>query len=126
SYECKRTGLPASWPDCRRHSRVRSVANGLQVLATVGGGHGATYMAWASSTSMAQTIAITIIGLVGISGVAAFANRWTQAALANRLDILGRALDTTADAQILVAPNGQASYANVTFQHMFPGSKTPL
>ena len=69
SVDAERTGLTAGWPVCRWPSRVRSVASGLQVLATVGGGLGATYLAWASSTSMAQTIAITIIGLVGISGV---------------------------------------------------------
>jgi PAS domain-containing protein len=105
---------------------MRSLASRVQILAAIAGGLGAVYLAWASSTPIAQTMAITIIGLSSISGFAVFANRWTQAALVDRLDILLRAVDTTADAQILAAPNGQVTYANDAFQHMFPGGETPL
>jgi two-component system cell cycle sensor histidine kinase/response regulator CckA len=121
------TGLKAGWiAACRSPSRIRSLAGGAQALAAIAGGLGAVYLAWASSTTIAQTTAITIIGLAGISGFAVFANRWTQAALSDRLDILAQALDTAADAQVLVAPNGRLTYANVAFQHMFPGNEKPL
>src|SRR6266851_3161925 len=125
--DAERTVLRSGWSAARRcPSWIRSVASGVQALAAIAAGLGAVYLAWASSTPIAQTTAITIIGLAGISGFAVFANRWTQAALADRLDILVQALDTTADAQLLAAPNGQVTYANVAFQHMFPGSETPL
>jgi len=125
--EAEQTGLKAGWTaSCRRSSWIRSVSCGAQALAAIAGGLGAVYLACVSSTPIAQATAITIIGLAGISGFAAFANRWTQAALSDRLDILVQALDTTADAQLLAVPNGQAAYANVAFQHMLPGSEKPL
>jgi two-component system cell cycle sensor histidine kinase/response regulator CckA len=121
--DAERSGLTAGWAAAGRcPGWIWSLASGVQVLAAIA----AVYLAWASLTPIAYTAAITIIGLAGIGGFAAFANRWTQAALADRLDILVQALDMTADAQILAAPNGQVTYANAAFQHMFPGSETPL
>src|SRR5216683_1507333 len=121
--DAERSGLTAGWAAAGQcPGWIWSLASGVQVLAAIA----AVYLAWASLTPIAYTAAITIIGLAGIGGFAAFANRWTQAALADRLDILVQALDMTADAQILAAPNGQVTYANAAFQHMFPCSETPL
>src|SRR5438105_3593229 len=110
----------------RRLRRIRSVASGVHVSATMGAGLSAVYLASASTTSVAQTIAITIIGLIAISSLAALASRGRQTATADRLDVLHRALDTAADAQVIAAPSGQVLYANPAFQRMFPGSEPPL
>jgi two-component system cell cycle sensor histidine kinase/response regulator CckA len=110
----------------RRLRWILSLASGVHLSATMAAGLGAVYLASLSTTSVAQTIAITIIGLTAISSLAALASRGRQTATADRLDVLRRALDTAADAQVIVAPNGQALYANPAFQRMFPGNEPPL
>src|SRR5262249_44277395 len=65
-------------------------------------------------------------GFASISGFAVLACRWTQATLADRLDILVQALDTTVEAHVLAAPNGRGTYANTAFQQLFSGTEEPL
>ena len=121
--DAEERGLENGWRTAWRIPRLASV---IQLLATIAAASGAVYLAWTSATSIAQTTAITIIGLVAISGLASLASRGTQAAVTDRLNVLRRALDTAADAQIIAASNGQALYANTAFQRMFPGNGSPL
>jgi hypothetical protein len=120
-------GLKSAWTVARRRSSwIRYLTSGVHASATMAVGAGAVYLAWTSSTAIAQTTAITIIGLTAISSFAALARRGRQAVMADRLDVLRRALDSTADAQMIAAPNGHVLYANPAFRHMFPGNEPPL
>src|SRR5438270_6526253 len=120
-------GLKSGWTAVGRRLRpILSLASAVHLSATMAAILGAVYLASASTSSVARTIAIMIIGLTAISSLAALASRGRQIATADRLDVLRRALDTAADAQVIAAPNGQALYANRAFQRMFPGSEPPL
>jgi len=124
AVDAERTGLGAGWTAGRRHRGwIRRLASGTQVLAAIAGGLGAVYLAWASSTPLAQATAITMIGFAGVSVIAGFATRWAQAALTDRLDILTQALEANPDAQMIVAPDGRAAYANLAFHELFPGGE---
>src|ERR1700730_14301182 len=125
--DAERMGLKSGWGAARRRlSWIRSLASGVHVPATVAVGLGAVYLAFTSPTTIVQTPAITIIGLTTISSLAALARRGSQIAMADCLDVLRRALDNAADAQMMAAPDGQVLYANPAFQHMFPGKEPPL
>ena len=73
----------------------------------------------------AEAMAIAIIGLGGLSGIAAVANRNINRAHSSRLDILGRALDAAPEARLIVAPDGRIVYANKAFAQLFPGGAEP-
>jgi two-component system cell cycle sensor histidine kinase/response regulator CckA len=60
-----------------------------------------------------------------VIGVAAGSAAWVHAALAGRVDILSQALDASADAQLILAPNGRIAYANTAFHDLFPQSDRP-
>ena len=100
---------------------IRSLGGAAQALAAIAG-FGALYLAWTITGSTTQPIEYTIFGLVGISGVAAFAARRAQGALADRLDMLSLALDAVPDPQMIVARDGRMAYANLAFDRLFPGS----
>ena len=120
-------GLRSGWAAARRRlSWIRSLASGVHVSAAMAVGVGAVYLAWTSTTTIVQTTAITIIGLTAISSFAALARRGRPTVMADRLDVLRRALDTAADAQMITGPDGQVLYANPAFQHIFPGKEPPL
>ncbi len=120
-------GLQGCWAATHpRLSWIRSFASRVNVSATMAVGVAAVYLAWTSTTTIAQTTAITIIGLTVISSFAALACRGRQTATADRLDVLRRALDTAADVQMITAPDGKVLYANPAFQLMFPGNGPPL
>jgi two-component system, cell cycle sensor histidine kinase and response regulator CckA len=120
-------GPKYGWPAARRRlSWIRSFTSGVYVSATMAVGVGAIYLAWTGTTTIAQITAITIFGLTAIRSVAALACRGRQTAMADRLDVLRRALDTAADAQLIATPDGQVLYANLAFQHMFSGNEPPL
>jgi two-component system cell cycle sensor histidine kinase/response regulator CckA len=120
-------GLEWGWTAVRRCSNwIQSLASGVQLSATMAAGLGAGYLACTSTTPIGQTTAIAIIGLTAIGSFAAVARRGRQTVTADCLDVLRRALDTAADAQMIAAPDGQVLYANPAFQHMFPGNEPPL
>jgi len=73
----------------------------------------------------AEAMAIAIIGLGGLSGIAAVANRNINRAHSSRRDILGRALDAAPEARLIVAPDGRIVYANKAFARLFPGGAEP-
>jgi len=67
----------------------------------------------------------TMLGLTGIGTIAAFAARWAQTALADRLDVLNAALNATPDAQMVLAEDGSMVHANLAFDRLFPGTGEP-
>jgi two-component system cell cycle sensor histidine kinase/response regulator CckA len=68
---------------------------------------------------------VTIVGLATIIGVAAAAAHWVHTVLAGRVDILSQALDTSPDAQLIIAPDGRIAYANTAFHDLFPRADEP-
>jgi len=117
--DAERTNLRVGWTTHRRHpGRIRSFAGAVQVLAAIAG-LGALYSAWAITGSAAQATAITLFGLAAVTTVAAYAARRSQAALADRLDLLRQALDAAPDPQMIVAPDGRMAYANLAFDNLF-------
>ena len=81
---------------------------------------GALYASDLISGAKAQAVTSTVIALAVISGFAAFAARAMHTALAGRVDILSQALDASADAQVIIAPDGRIAYANTAFYDLFP------
>jgi two-component system, cell cycle sensor histidine kinase and response regulator CckA len=110
---CRSNGWYPGW--------IRSLGGAAQAVAAVAG-FGAFYLAWTITGSTTQPIEYTIFGLVGISGVAAFAARRAQGAIVDRLDMLTLALDAVPDPQMIVAGDGRMAYANLAFDRLFPGS----
>src|SRR5580693_5990863 len=88
-------------PRGRHPGWIRSLGGAAQALAAIAG-FGALYLAWTITGSTTRPIEYTIFGLVGISGVAVFAARRAQGALADRLDVLSLALDAVPDPQMIV------------------------
>ncbi|HEX4616027.1 MAG TPA: PAS domain-containing protein [Stellaceae bacterium] len=66
----------------------------------------------------AEAAAITMLSLAGL---AALASHKAIRALAARLEMLGWALDSAPDAQLIVATDGGIQYANRAFRELFPG-----
>jgi two-component system cell cycle sensor histidine kinase/response regulator CckA len=67
-------------------------------------------------------MAITMIGLAGLSGIFAFAAGRADAARTRRLDLLRRALDAVPEARLIVTPDQRSEYANAAFERVFPGA----
>jgi two-component system, cell cycle sensor histidine kinase and response regulator CckA len=121
----ERMGLKDGWATHRGHAGlIRSLEGAAQILAAIGG-LAALYLAWTISGSVAQATVYTMLGLAGVSGIAAVAARWAQTALADRVDILNLALNTTPDAQMVLAGDGSMVYANLAFDRLFPGGGEP-
>src|SRR5271154_4234569 len=92
-----------SEPDLRLIGRIRRTARTIPIVAV--------------SASI-----LAALGLVQIlAGSAVHAAALAPAALAARLDILAEALDAVPEAQLVVAADGRAVFANVAFQRLFPG-----
>jgi two-component system, cell cycle sensor histidine kinase and response regulator CckA len=111
-------------PNGRHPGWIRSLGSAAQALAAIAG-FGALYLAWTISGSTTRATEYTIFGLAAISGIAVFAARWAQGALADRLEILSLALDAAPVAQMIVAGDGRMAYANPAFDHLFPGRGEP-
>jgi two-component system cell cycle sensor histidine kinase/response regulator CckA len=72
----------------------------------------------------AEAAAVTMLSLAGL---AALASHKAIRALAARLEMLGWALDSVPDAQLIVAADGRIQYANRAFRELFPGTaESPL
>ena len=126
----KRMGLKAGCTIRRKHpERLCFLGGAAQAFAAIAG-FAALYLAWkmlGSPTQATVYIVYIMLSLAGIIGVAALATHWTQTALANHLNILDLALNTTPDAQMILAGNGRMVYANLAFDQLFPGrSVSPL
>jgi two-component system cell cycle sensor histidine kinase/response regulator CckA len=71
----------------------------------------------AASLSLA---AILLAALAIGFGVASVVGRQVYIALVRRLDLLSQALETSAQAHLIVAAGGEIAYANATFERFFP------
>src|SRR5712671_582492 len=111
----------ASWAFERRHPGwIGRLSNAALILAATAAIVGALYASEIISGAKAQAVTSTVIALAVISGFAAFAARAMHTALAGRVDILSQALDASADAQVIIAPDGRIAYANTAFYDLFP------
>jgi two-component system cell cycle sensor histidine kinase/response regulator CckA len=106
---------------------LRSLAVLALALCTLGAGIGILSLARVAAGLQIEAIAVMLLALGAIAGGVAVSVRWMHAALAGRVDILSQALDTSPDAQLIMAPNGRVVYANTAFTGLFPGSdEAPL
>jgi len=86
----ERIGLRVGCTTNGRHPGwIRSFGEAAQVLAAIPG-FGALYLAWTITGSPTTATEYAMFALVAISGIGAFAARWAQGALADRLDMLSR------------------------------------
>ena len=99
---------------------IGRLGNIALVLAVGGAVAGALYASEVISGSKAQAVTSMVIALAVMSGFAAFAARAMHTALSGRVDILSQALDASADAQLVIAPDGRIAYANTAFYDLFP------
>lgn len=121
--EAERTGKGARRIVERlRPWRIHSLASAAFAPAVISGVLGAFYFTHAMPDWTTEAMVIAMIGLAWFSSIAALA---MSLALAGRLDIVSRALDALPDAQLLVAPDGRASHANLAFDQLFPGPDEP-
>jgi len=121
----ERIGLRVGCTTNGRHPGwIRSFGEAAQVLAAIPG-FGALYLAWTITGSPTTATEYAMFALGAISGIGAFAARWAQGALADRLDMLSLALDAAPDAQSIIAGDGRMAYANLAFDHLFPEKGEP-
>src|SRR5579862_3319008 len=74
------------------------------------------------SAGPAAILSIAAIALAALAigfGVASVVGRQVHAALVNRLDLLSQALETSAQAHLIISSSGSATYANATFERFF-------
>jgi two-component system, cell cycle sensor histidine kinase and response regulator CckA len=99
-------------------SRIRCLAVASLVLVAVAIAFEISRMARLIAAGPAETAAITMLGLAGL---AALASCKVIITLAARLEMLGWALDSAPEAQMIAAADGRIHYANRAFQELFPG-----
>jgi two-component system, cell cycle sensor histidine kinase and response regulator CckA len=73
----------------------------------------------------ARPLAAGLIALAGILGMAAIVGRQLHRALAGRVDLLSQALEASASAHLILAPDGAIAYANAAFHRCFPAVAAP-
>src|SRR5436305_1690532 len=98
---------------------IGRLGNIALLLAAAGALVGALYASDIISGAKAQAVTSTVSALAVISGFAAFAARAMHTALAGRVDILSQALDASADAQVVIAPDGRIAYAVTACYELF-------
>jgi two-component system cell cycle sensor histidine kinase/response regulator CckA len=111
--------------NCRRRRGLPSLAIAAQAFALIAC-FGTLFLAWTIADSSTRAIAITMVGLAGVSLMGAFATRGAQAVLGDQLNILDEAMSATPDAHLIVAGDGSLVFANPAFDRLFPGSAAPL
>ena len=114
------------WTAARRQPNwIMLLGNFALILATTGLGVGSLYGAQVISGATVPGAALSILGVAGVIGVAAGVAHRMHEALGGRVDILSQALDTSPDAQLIIAPNGRIAYANTAFHDLFPDLDKP-
>ncbi len=68
-----------------------------------------------------RPVAILLLVLASLCGVASVVARQVQAALIGRLDLLSQALEASPNGHLIMAPDGSTAYANAAFHRFFPG-----
>jgi two-component system cell cycle sensor histidine kinase/response regulator CckA len=116
----------SSWPEQRAQLWwLRALA--ALALCLFGAGIGILNFARVTAGLQAQAMAVMLLAVGIIAGVAAMTVRWAHSALADRVDILSQASDASPDAQLILAPSGRVVYANTAFNGLFPGEdEAPL
>jgi two-component system, cell cycle sensor histidine kinase and response regulator CckA len=74
----------------------------------------------------AQPTALSLAGLAVLCGVAAAVARLVHSGFAGRVELLSQALEASADAHVIVAPDGRTAYANAAFGRVFGMPRRPL
>jgi two-component system, cell cycle sensor histidine kinase and response regulator CckA len=98
---------------------VGVLAQAAVILAAVGVCIFILYAAEVISGVRVVEVVVAIVALGGLVGVAAIAALWVHGGLDKRVDILSQALEASPDAQLIVAPDGSAAYANTAFISQF-------
>jgi two-component system, cell cycle sensor histidine kinase and response regulator CckA len=75
--------------------------------------------------AVAQPVALVLMFIAVACGVAALVALRVQARFAGPLDMLSRALESSASAHLIVGPDGAMAYANATFRQLFPSLEGP-
>ncbi|HXQ51240.1 MAG TPA: PAS domain-containing protein [Stellaceae bacterium] len=73
-----------------------------------------------------QPTALSLAGLAVLCGVAAAVARLVYSGFSGRVELLSRALEASADAHIIIAPDGRTAYSNAAFRRFFGTPRRPL
>ena len=109
----------SSEPSLRPIGRIRGVARTIPIIAVSAFVLATLCLVQILAGSAIHATALAAIGLAAL-GAAGFAGLRAHTALAARLDILAGALDAVPEAQLVVAADGRAVFANVAFHRFFP------
>jgi PAS domain S-box-containing protein len=109
-----------SEPSPRLIGRIRRAARTIPIIAVSASVLATLCLVQILGGSAIQATALAAIGLAALGGVG-FAVLRAHTALAARLDILAGALDALPEAQLVVAADGRAVFANVALHRLFPG-----
>ena len=104
---------------------IGTLGNLALLLAVGGAALGFLYFAQIISGPTVELSAAAILAIAAATGAVSGAARWMHTALATRLDILSQALEASADAQLILTPDGRTAYANTAFRNLFPQSRKP-
>lgn len=130
SYDLNLTGNAALPREQRTHAaptpRWVLLSAALTVLCSVTALVCARLLATgAGSASLLSLAAILLAALAIGFGVASIVGRQVHGTLIRRLDLLSQALETSANAHLILGADGRISYANATFHRFFPGLDGP-
>ena len=75
--------------------------------------------------AMAHSVAILLVAIGALFGVASVVARQVHAALGGRVDLLSQALEASPNGHLIVAPDGAIAYANGAFRRFFPELGNP-
>ncbi len=112
-----RCGYPE--PSVRLIGRIRRAARTIPIIAVSASVLATLCLVHILAGSAVQATALAALSLA-VLGAVGFAGLRAHTALAARLDILAAALDAVPEAQLVVAADGRAVFANVAFQRIFP------
>jgi two-component system, cell cycle sensor histidine kinase and response regulator CckA len=98
---------------------------GVACFATAGG-FAVLCLEDAASFHPLEMLAIAMLGLASLGAGAALSRANDKTIISLRLDLLQRALDAAPEAQLIIAPDGQLSFANIAFDQLCPGRDQPL
>jgi two-component system, cell cycle sensor histidine kinase and response regulator CckA len=74
----------------------------------------------------AEPVALTLAGMALLCGVAAMVARLVHASLTGQVELLSQALEASAQAHLIVGPDGGPAYANAAFRRFFGTPRRPL
>ncbi|HKS88951.1 MAG TPA: PAS domain-containing protein [Stellaceae bacterium] len=109
----------------RQPNWIVLLGNLALILAVTALAVGSLYGAQVISGAKVPMAALAILGIAGVIGVAAGVAHRMNELLGGRVDVLSQALDTSPDAQLILAPNGRIAYANTAFHDLFPQFDKP-